>query len=113
MSTEIIRAISWILLATVGALAVAPINWRAHSAITANIDRLSIFAALAMLFVLSYPNDRRAVAIFCILGAIASEILPLITSARHPKISQALLKAVGALVGVLIGAVILQVLSYR
>ncbi len=113
MSTEIIRTISWILLLTAGAAALAPATWRAHPAITANIDRLAIFALLAMLFVLSYPNDRRAVAIFCILGAIASEILPLITSARHPKISQALLKAVGALVGVLIGAVILQVLSYR
>lgn len=110
-NVEALRAIAWILLATVGVLAVAPTNRRLRSVVPASMDRLTIIVPLAVLFALSYPNDRRTVAICCMIGAVASEILPVISLRRDPKINDALLKAFGALSGVLIGAVILQIVS--
>jgi VanZ family protein len=110
---DIVRAIAWVSLATVGLVTIAPLRWRAPTVVSAQVDRVMTFVLLAMLFAFAYPNDRRAVAIFCILGSVASELSQLISPRRHPKITDALLKAFGALAGVLIGAVIVQFISFE
>ncbi|TCR76683.1 hypothetical protein EV561_12041 [Rhizobium sp. BK376] len=107
-----VRVIAWISLATMGFLALAPLRWRPRAIATANVDSLSMFVLLSMLFAFSYPDDRRVVAIFCIVGAIVSEILLLISPRRDPRVNDALLKALGGLTGVVIGAVILQIISF-
>ncbi|TAX64135.1 VanZ family protein [Rhizobium leguminosarum] len=110
---DIVRAIAWVSLATVGLVTIAPLRWRAPMLVSAHADRALTFVVLAMLFAFAYPNDRRAVAIFCILGAVISELSQLISLRRHPKVNDALLKAFGALAGVLIGAVIVQLISFE
>ncbi|ACS60250.1 conserved hypothetical protein (plasmid) [Rhizobium leguminosarum bv. trifolii WSM1325] len=110
---DIARAIAWASLAIIGLVTIAPPRWRAPTVVSVHVDRVLTFVLLAMLFAFAYPNNRRAVAIFCILGAVTSEFSQLISRRRHPKLNHALLKAFGALAGVLIGAVIMQFISFE
>lgn len=102
------RILAWIILAATIFATAASVHWRPYTVISVEIERSVAFGLMAMVFVFAYPNDRRVVAIFFILGAVATELLQAISPTRHPRITDALLKAMGATVGLIVGAVILQ-----
>jgi VanZ family protein len=103
------RTLAWLMFVAIIFATAAPIRWRPRTHISVEIERSVAFGLMAMMFIFAYPDDRRVVAIFCILGAVGTELLQVISPTRHPRINDALFKAMGATVGLVVGAVILQI----
>ncbi|MDE1997150.1 MAG: VanZ family protein [Rhizobiaceae bacterium] len=109
--SSIYQIVAWLALASIIFATAAPIRWRPKTAISVNIERSAAFAFMALLFVMAYPNDRRIVGIGCILGAAATELLQVASPTRHPRVEDAIIKGLGATVGLLFGGLLLQAAS--
>ncbi|MCO6176879.1 VanZ family protein [Ciceribacter sp. RN22] len=103
--SSVSRVLAWSLLFTVFFVTISPIGLRPHTLTTVNLDRAAAFAAVAMLFVLAYPDHWKRVGLLLIGGAVLFEILQMISPTRHAHVEDALVKSFGVLVGVAVGYV--------
>jgi VanZ family protein len=103
MTSISLRASAWAILAFIVFVTVSPINLRPHTLITVNIDRAAAYAVVGALFALAYPKNWKTTAILLVIGAAGFEFLQIFSSTRHARIEDAMIKALGALVGVAIG----------
>ena len=103
MTSISLRAAAWAVLAVIVFVTVSPINLRPHTLITVNIDRAAAYAVVGLLFALAYPKNWKTTAILLVIGAAGFEFLQIFSTTRHARVEDALVKAVGALVGVAIG----------
>ena len=98
-----LKAAAWAILAFIVFVTVSPINLRPHTLTTVNIDRAAAYAVVGALFALAYPKTWKTTAILLVIGACGFEFLQIFSSTRHARVEDALIKALGALVGVAIG----------
>lgn len=66
----------------------------------------ALLAVASTLFILAYPNNRRVVAMFMVLGAVILELIKLFIAPRRATVTVLLLKVVAALIGTLLGAIL-------
>ncbi|WP_245318848.1 VanZ family protein [Consotaella salsifontis] len=92
---------------------VAPIGLRPADPLSVGLDRALAFAAMAALFVCAYPRHAWIAAFFVIASAGGIELLQLLSPTRHAHLDDALVKAVGAFCGVLLGGAINLVRGVR
>jgi VanZ family protein len=104
MMTSIpLKAAAWAILAFIIFVTVSPINLRPHTMTTVNVDRAAAYAVLGLLFALAYPRNWKTTALLLVVGAAGFEFLQLFSSTRHARVDDALIKALGALIGVTAG----------
>jgi hypothetical protein len=103
---------AWAALAAIIFVTVSPIDLRPRDILPVDVDRAFAFAALALLFVLAYPRQWLWAGVVLVLGAGAIEMLQLLSPTRHATIDDAVVKATGALCGVL-AAVAINMLRGR
>lgn len=101
--SSISALLAWLVLAVIIFVTVCPIGLRPHDFLPVNDDRALAFSLLAGLFVVAYPRHWIVAALAIILGAGAIEALQLLSPSRHARIDDAMVKAVGACVGVFAG----------
>ncbi len=106
--TLLAYALAWIVLGLVAFTTVIPAGQKHPFMAMANIDSVIPFGLLGLLFVMAYPEDRRVVALLCIVAAAASESLALVLPQRHIRIERALLKVLATVSGLLVGALLVQ-----
>lgn len=106
--TLLAYALAWIVLGLVAFATVVPVGTKHPLMAMANIDSVIPFGLLGLLFVMAYPEDRRVVALLCIMAAAASESLALVLPERHLRIERALLKVLATVSGLLLGALLVQ-----
>ena len=85
--TLLAYALGWIVLGLVAFTTVVPVGAKHPFMAMANIDSVIPFGLLGLLFVMAYPEDRRVVALLCIVTAAASESLALVLPGRHLRSS--------------------------
>ncbi len=68
-----------------------------------DVDRALAFLLLGALFVLAYPRHFVLCAVLLVVGAGAIELLQLLSPSRHAHVEDAVIKAFGAVAGVLVG----------
>jgi len=102
------QTLAWLMFATVVLLNTAPVEWKPMSAVSLKTWQSIAFALMAMLFVFAYPDERRIVGIFCIFGAILTELLQFSLQGGNSRVDGALIKCLGATLGLLGGALLLQ-----
>lgn len=100
MKRSLVKPLAWLALALCFAATVVPIGMRPQIALPPDLDRILAFLLLGFLFALAYPHHRRLVALLLIAAAFAIEAAQFIQPSRHPRIDDAIIKAVGALLGV-------------
>lgn len=105
MFQRILKVSAWSFLAFIVFSTVSPIDLRPHDVLPVNLDRALAFAVLAFLFSASYPRHIVLCALVILLGAFAMEALQFLEPSRHPRLIDAVVKASGALVGLMIGRV--------
>jgi VanZ family protein len=93
---------AWLALAAIIFVTVSPIGLRPHDVLPVNLDRALAFALVAVLFVMAYPRHWLWIAVALTIGAGAIELLQELSSTRHARFDDALVKAAGALGGVLV-----------
>ena len=97
---------AWSALAAIVFVTVSPIGLRPGDIFPVDIDRALAFAVLAILFVLAYPRHSLTVGVVMVLGAGLIEALQMLSPTRHAEINDALVKAAGALIGVVMASAI-------
>jgi hypothetical protein len=73
---------------------------RPRDILPVDADRALACAIFAGLFVLAYPKHWKLIGLVMVAGAAAIEALQLLSSTRHARIEDAIVKAAGAFVGV-------------
>lgn len=100
-----LRLAAWLTLAAIIFVTVSPIGMRPHDVLPVNTDRSLAFALLAGLFVAAYPRHWIWVGLAIVLSAVGIEWLQDLSPTRHARLSDASVKAAGALLGVVVGRV--------
>jgi hypothetical protein len=110
MLQKILRLAAWGAVVAIGVLTLVPIGWRPHTGAPGHLEHAAAYVAAATLFSLAYPRRSLIViiALFFIYAA-GLEIAQLYVPSRHAYVSDWIAKSFGALVGVVIGTLILRV----
>lgn len=106
MSDRLCKLLAWAALAFIIFATVSPIQLRPHDFLPVNVDRALAFAVLCGLFVIAYPRHFMLVAGVIIIGAFAIEFLQYLEPSRHPRLHDAVIKAAGAVVGMVGGRLV-------
>lgn len=109
MIIRLLRIAAWMGLAVIIFVTVSPIELRPHDVLPVNYDRALAFVVLGALFVLAYPRSWKLVGIAIILSAGGIEFLQELSPTRHARMSDALVKAGGAALGVVMAYAVLAV----
>lgn len=99
MSRKIFAAIAWAVLASIVFVTLSPIGWRPHFE-AVRIERAGAFAVVGLLFGLAYPRRLWLVLSVMVGAALLLEALQHLTPDRHGRLSDAVVKIVGAFVGI-------------
>jgi VanZ family protein len=110
MITKTIQLAAWTALLAIIFVTVSPIGLRPHDLLPVNVDRALAFTGMAALFVLAYPRHWIWVGFALVIGAGAIELLQELSPTRHAHIDDAMVKAAGASIGIVIGWVVNQML---
>jgi VanZ family protein len=107
MLSKLIGLAAWGLLAFIAYATISPIQNRPTWATSTGFEHLSAFAVLGALFTVAYPRQVVLVCLIILVSAVLLEILQLLTPDRHGRISDAIEKMAGGVVGIAVGQAIL------
>ena len=106
--TLLAYALAWIVLGLIAVTTVVPAGAKYPLMAMASIDSIIPFGLLGFLLVVAYPEDRRIIALVCILVAAASESLALILPQKCLRIERAIVKVLATVSGLLLGALFME-----
>lgn len=99
MKNRAFHFIAWGMLAAIVFVSLSPIGLRPVDLLPVNMDRMLAFALLSGLFVLAYPRYAIWVGATMIAAAGVIELLQSLSPTRHAQVEDAVVKALGALLG--------------
>lgn len=108
MTRYFLKLAPWVCLAAIIFVTVSPIGLRPGDLLPVDLDRALAFTLLGALFILAYPRHVLLCSVVLILGAGVIEMLQVLSPTRHAHVEDALVKAAGAVFGVLIGRIALR-----
>lgn len=106
----LLKIAAWICLALIVFVTISPIGLRPHDLLPVDLDRALAFCIMAGLFTLAYPRQWLSILALTVLGAMLIETLQTLSSTRHAHLADAMVKAVGAIAGVLLAKFLMQFL---
>jgi len=106
MIKSLARPIAWLLLIGILFVTISPIQFRPTTGEPPNVERFAAFALVGIAFAIGYPRKWLLLACLVIASAFAFEAAQLLAPSRHARFDDAAVKAVGGLVGTIVGAVI-------
>jgi VanZ family protein len=105
MTHRFSRPIAWLLLLFIVFATVSPIGDRPHDFLPVQVDRALAFAMMTAFFLIAYPTRLLLVSVLCLASAFGIEALQFLSPTRDPHLSDASVKAIGALIGIGLGLV--------
>ncbi|WP_436084783.1 VanZ family protein [Pararhizobium sp. LjRoot255] len=97
------------MLAALVFVTVSPIGLRPHTIVSVGLDRSVAFFLAGAVFAIAYPKRWMSLALFLVASSFAIEILQELSPTRHARLDDALVKAVGAVAGIIAGKIALTV----
>lgn len=94
---------AWMALAAVLFVTLSPLDLRPSDPLPVNFDRAAAFMLMAALFVLAYPRSWFLVGCGVVIASGGFELLQELSPTRHAHLNDAIVKAAGALIGVMLG----------
>lgn len=113
MSRTLFQVAGWLLFIALVAVTVSPIGLRPHTPFGAGPERMAAFFLLGLLFGIGYDRHWLLTIVLVIAIAFGVETLQLLSPSRHARFDDALIKAIGGIVGVLIGHVVVRLCWVR
>ena len=95
MTNRLPKYVAWSVFLLIVIVTVCPIGFRPHTLTTVGIDR-------AAAFVLAYPRYWLLVIVAGVVAAFGIEALQFLSPTRHPHLTDAVVKAAGAITGGLV-----------
>jgi VanZ family protein len=108
MFHKLIAVAAWTLLAFIAYSTISSLQARPTMFASADFERLATFTVLGGLFCLAYPRHIVLVGLIVVGSAVLLELAQLLTSDRHGRIQDALVKMAGGVLGIAAGRVILH-----
>jgi|GEM_PF-690617 len=100
MPTHLSKSLTLAVLAAVVTSTLVPIEFRPPDLFPVSIGRALAFALLTASLVFTFPNKRLFAFAFALTFPSALEFLQILTHTRHPSVEDAVVKTVGAFIGV-------------
>jgi hypothetical protein len=94
---------AWFSLAAIAVVTILPIGMRPTTSYSPNIERFCVMAISGGLFGLAYPRHFWTISFALVCSAALFEPLQFLAAGRHPSIHDVLVKAIGAVTGVIVG----------
>jgi hypothetical protein len=113
MTKTFFKIISWLLIAAIVFVTVSPIGLRPHTMVTVSFDRASAFALIGCAFAIAYPRRWLSLALFLLAATFGIEIMQYLSPTRHPQFTDASVKAMGAIAGMIVGKTALMIRRVR
>lgn len=101
---RIARIAAWAGLALIILVTVSPIDVRPSTVSTTDLDRAFAFLVMSGLFVVAYPRRIVVVSIALFAAAFLIELTQFVSVTRHPQMHDAVVKALGVILGAFGGA---------
>jgi hypothetical protein len=105
----IVRWIAWAALAAVVVLSLVPVGLRPVSALPHIYEHFTVFLLVGLAFGMAYPGQRLAIGLASVPTAAAIELLQLFVPGRHARVSDFVINATGACVGLALASVITRI----
>lgn len=99
---QLLQFAAWLALSVIIFVTVSPIELRPHDIVQVSYDRALAFTTLSALFVFAYPKHWLSVGVALTVAAGGFEFLQELSPSRHARPSDALVKAGGAVLGVVL-----------
>jgi VanZ family protein len=99
------RWLAWLLVLAIAVFTLAPIELRLVTGSPANWERFAAFIAIGVLFCLGYRHHRWRIVGLLIGLAGLLEMLQHVSPSRHGRLPDGLVKAAGALLGMVVSVV--------
>ncbi|QEE43389.1 VanZ family protein (plasmid) [Rhizobium sp. WL3] len=100
------RFAAWTGLALIVFVTISPIGARPSNVTTTDLDRALAFVVMSGLFIIAYPRRALAISLALFLAAFLIELTQFASVTRHPQMHDAVVKALGVMVGVSGGLVV-------
>jgi len=110
---RLVRIAAWILVAFIVAVTLVPIGLRPVVTTNPSIERIAAYALAGLLMMVGYPRHRLQILIGSVLLAGGLEAAQTLTSTRHGRFEDFLIKAGAALAGAVTGLVVAAVVARR
>ena len=94
------RFAAWLGLALIVFVTVSPIDARPSNVTTTDLDRALAFVVMSGLFIVAYPRRVLVISVVLFFAAFLIELTQFATMTRHPQMHDAVVKALGVMVGV-------------
>jgi VanZ family protein len=107
MLHKMIVAAAWGMLVFIAVATLSPLELRPEIG-DANLERFVAYAFAGLLIALAYPRYFILVVLFVVGAAVALESLQLVTPDRDAEFADAVIKAAGGLLGVVVAFVVLR-----
>jgi hypothetical protein len=98
-----LRAASWIAIILICFVTLSRVDMRPHLSGSSSLDRFGGFTVLGLLFCVAYPQRLRLVVVTVLGGAVALELLQLVTPDRDARLIDAAVKLAGGIAGITAG----------
>ncbi len=105
-SRKPIRLLAWILLAAAVALTVVPPQFRRVTGAPSWLEHFAMFFITGSAFTLGYPRSEYPLSAATIASTACLELLQLCVPGRHARISDFVIDALSALVGIAISSLL-------
>jgi VanZ family protein len=102
----------WLALTFIVYATLSPIDARPVLA-SPQLEHFAAFALVGLAFALAYPSRILLVAVIVVAAAVGLEALQLLTPDRHARVTDALVKALGAICGIGVGWLVSYLLRSR
>ena len=100
------RLVAWLLVVAVAIFTVAPIEFRPITGASVSVERFVAFGAIGAAFCLGYPKHRLHILVLLIGIVGFLEVSQNYVASRHGRLTDGLVKASGALLGVALSSFI-------
>ena len=97
---RIAAATAWLILAVIVLSTLSPIGMRPHLGAFVHLERFGAFALLGFLFAFVHPHRIVAVLVCVVVLTAGLELLQVLASSRHARLSDLAVKAAGGVFGV-------------
>lgn len=98
-----VRFAAWTGLALIVFVTLVPIEARPPTITSNHLDRALAFLGMSALFVIAYPRRVLSITVVLFFAAFVIELVQFASKTRHPEFQDAVVKALGVLVGVAAG----------
>lgn len=109
MTGKFFKWLAWAVLAALVFVTVSPIGLRPHTIMSVGLDRAVAFFLAGAVFAIGYPKRWMSLALFLVAASFAIEILQELSPTRHARFDDAMVKAVGAVAGIIAGKIALTI----